>query len=119
MPRAWARARNAAIHCSNAALLPCAGALVLHAAIAPASKGRHARRDRRTFINFLIAPHPGIDFVPWDGSYSCFCRLCDQSYRPCKRGRRGGLRRKGSGGNLRADLLLDFLSAAADQPLIG
>src|SRR5688572_27914555 len=59
MPRARARARKAATHLSNAALLPCARAVVLTEATAPASMGSNARRDGKR-VPLLIAPIPAI-----------------------------------------------------------
>src|SRR5262245_24687709 len=53
MPRARARARKAATHCSNGVLLACARAVALHAAMAAARPTRQARRDRGGLIHMF------------------------------------------------------------------
>src|SRR5215831_9001624 len=117
MPRARARARKAATHWSNDDLLDCARAVALHVAAAAANMDRQARLDRGGFVHSLIAPCPGF-LWRWR-FYSRFCRLCGRV--------RGRLRSHGgqrSGGERRGRevvfdvLFLDFLAAAADQPLI-
>src|SRR5258706_13051315 len=50
IPRARARARNAATHWSNGDLLAWARAVALHAAMAAASMDSHARLARGVFI---------------------------------------------------------------------
>src|SRR5215472_1877236 len=75
MPRARARARKAATHCSNDAWLACARAVVLHAATVAPSMDRQARLDRGGFIHSLIARDPG-NRCPGRRLYSRFCRLC-------------------------------------------
>src|SRR6266576_5542227 len=117
MPRARARARKAATHWSNDDLLACARAVALHVAAATANMDRHARLDRGGFVHSLIAPCPG--FLWRLRFYSRFCRLC---------GRVRGRHRGHSGQRLGGDrggrevvfdvLFLDFLAAAADQPLM-
>src|SRR5262249_31833128 len=117
MPRARARARKASTHWSNDDLLACARAVAPHAATAAANMERQARLDRGGFVHSLIASHPGFH---WRRRfYSRFCRLCGRVRRR-HRGhggqRLGGDRR---GGEVFLDVLfLDFLAAAADQPLI-
>src|SRR6266478_4616542 len=113
MPRARARARKAATHCSNDDLLACACAVALHATAAAANMDRQARLDRGGFVHSLIAPCPG--FLWRRRFYSRFCRLCGR-VRGRHRGRLGGDR---GGREVVFDVLfLDFLAAAADQPLI-
>src|SRR6516165_11687265 len=117
MPRASARARKAATHWSNDDLLACARAVALPVAAAAANMDRQARLDRGRFVHSLIAPYPGF-LWRWR-FYSRFCRLCGRV-----RGRHRGRGRQRLGGDRRGrevvfDLLfLDFLAAAADQPLI-
>ena len=66
MPRARARAREAATYQANPALLPCTSALRLHIispAMAAASVGREDRRDRGGLVHSLLARHRGINMV--------------------------------------------------------
>src|SRR5262245_55801765 len=116
IPRARARARNPATHCSK---LPCADNDVLHAAIAPASIGRQARLDGRKSDRSLMAPCPGID-VLWRRFYSCFCRLCGHGSRLFQ----VRARQRQERDRRRRDILLDLLllelpAPGLDQPLVG
>src|SRR2546430_6880446 len=110
MPRACARARKAATHCSNDDLLACARAVALHAATAAASMDRQARLDRGGFVHSLITPCPGF---LWRRFYSRFCRLCG-------RGRHRGRGGQRLGGALRglAVFFPFFLFAVPHPPLI-
>src|SRR5262245_4583606 len=117
IPRARARARNPATHCSK---LPCADNDVLHAAIAPASIGRQARLDGRKSDRSLMAPCPGIgDFGR--RFYSRCCRLCGTASRRFRARARPRQERRD---RRRRDILLEVLllelpAPGLDQPLIG